>query len=202
MSKIGILGGTFNPIHIGHMILAQYAYEFANLDEIWIMPTGFSYLKKDDPVPSGEIRLQMVEKAVEDIPYMHASDVEVKREGCTYTYETLEYLKQEFPQNEYYFIVGADCLFFIDKWKNSKRLFDACTLIAALRGDVSEEEMEHKCKELSENYQAKVMLMPFKQIDISSTEIRKRIHEKKSAKFMVPDKVLWFIEENELYKCI
>ena len=199
MSKIGILGGTFNPIHVGHLLLAQYAYEFAYLDEVWIMPTGFSYLKKDDPVPSGEIRLEMVQRAVEDIPYMFPSDVEIKRKGCTYTYETLEYLHQTYPQHEFFFIIGADCLFTMEKWKNIQALFDQCTVIAALRGNVSEENMEQKRLELVNRFQAKIMLMPFKQLDISSTEIRERIKDKKSVRFLVPDGVLQFISEHNLY---
>lgn len=199
MSKIGILGGTFNPIHIGHLILAQYAYDFASLDEVWIMPTGFSYLKKDDPVPDGKIRFAMVEKAVQDIDYFKASDIEVLRSGYTYTYETLEYLHVTYPQHEFFLIFGADCLFSMEKWKNIQSLFDQCTVIAAIRGNVSGEEMELKKEELRMKYHANILLMPFKQIDISSTEIRERIRNKKSARFLVPDAVLNYINDNNLY---
>ena len=98
MKKIGIMGGTFNPIHNGHVALAQAAYEFCQLDEVWFMPSGCSYMKSKDNVVAGEERLEMTRLAIEGISYFKCSDLEVKRAGNTYTAETLEILNELYPE--------------------------------------------------------------------------------------------------------
>ncbi len=199
MGRIGIMGGTFNPIHMGHLLLAQYALEENDLDEIWLLPTGCSYMKQDDNGVSARERYHMTELAVSDNPYMRCMDIEIKRKGYTYTYETLELLRALYPEQEFYFVFGADCLFSIESWKEPQKIFDNCTVIAAVRSGASIEEMEEKKAELVASFQARIILMPFLQMEISSTVIRRRVKEGKSIRYMVPDVVLKYIEENHIY---
>lgn len=199
MRKIGIMGGTFNPIHIGHLLLAESALAEYALDEVWFMPTGCSYMKREDNILSGEIRYHMVELATQGNRQFKVSDMEIKRDGYTYTYETLRDLKQIYPEHDFYFIFGADCLYTIEKWKSPQEIFDHCTIVAALRGDSSLEDMKAKKRDLENLFHAKILLLPFMQVEISSTLIRDRITNGKSVRYMLPEKVLSFIEEKQLY---
>lgn len=200
MGRIGIMGGTFNPIHVGHLLLAQYALEENDLDEIWLLPTGCSYMKREDNAISPKERYHMTKLAVSDNSNMRCMDIEIKREGYTYTYETLEQLRNLYPEQEFYFIFGADCLFSIERWKEPQKIFDNCTIIAAVRSGASMEEMEEKKAELAASFQARIILMPFLQLELSSTAIRERVRTGKSIRYMVPDAVLKYIEEKNFYR--
>lgn len=134
--KMGIMGGTFNPIHTGHLLLAQWAMEEAGLDGVLFMPTGNSYMKDKGEMLSGPERLVMTQLAIRDRECFYCSDLEVKRGGNTYTYETLESLQFLYPQAKLYFIVGADCLFSIENWYCPEKIFRCCTLLAASRGHI------------------------------------------------------------------
>lgn len=200
MKKIGIMGGTFNPIHVGHLLLAEWAKETENLDEIWLIPTGCSYMKSDIQVLDAKERFNMTALAAEDNGYMRCLDIEVKRTGYTYTYETLQELKEQYPDAIFYFIFGADCLYSIENWKCPEKIFENCNIIAAIRGDASIKDMELKKKELEVRYNAKITLMNFLSIEMSSTNIRERVRMGQSIRYMVPDSVLSYIEEKGFYK--
>lgn len=200
MRKIGILGGTFNPIHWGHLLLAEWARDTFSFDEVWFIPTGQSYMKAADDVLPGKERFHMVELALEDNPCFRCLDMEVKRPGCSYSYETLEQLKDMYPDDKLYFIVGADCLFTIEKWKCVERIFQSCTLVAAVRDRVSWSELEDKQEKLEQKFHGRILLMPFVSLSVSSTEIRQRVKEQKSIKYLVPDKVLNYMEEKGFYR--
>lgn len=199
MHKIGILGGTFNPIHWGHLLLAEWARDAMQLEEVWFIPTGHSYMKPVDDILPGRERFHMTELALEDNRFFRCLDIEIMRQGCSYSYETLEQLKALYPENDFYFIVGADCLFSIEHWKYAERIFQSCTLAAAVRDGVSWSGMEEKRRELEEKFQCHILLMPFASLSVSSTEIRKRIKEQKSVRYLVPDRVLEYIEEKGFY---
>ncbi len=197
--KVGIIGGTFNPIHLGHLLLAEWAKEKMTLDEVLFIPTGNSYMKKDTPILPGKERLHMVNLAIKNRKDFMSSDIEVKRSGNTYTYETLEILKKDNPNTEYYFIVGADCLFSIEKWVHPEKILKNCTLIAATRSDVPIEALNQKAEELTKLYQGNILLISFPNIDISSSSIRERLLERKSIRYMVPDDVITYIDEKNFY---
>lgn len=201
MRRIGILGGTFNPIHIGHLMLAEWAMDAAALDEVWIIPTGISYLKSQQEILPGRERLHMTELAVKDNPRFRCLDMEIRREGYTYSYETLEELERRYPQNSFYFIVGADCLFSIETWKASERIFAGCTLIAAVRGETDLSKMEEKKRELMEKFPRNqdIILLPFISFSVSSTQIRERVRTGLSIRYLVPDKVMSYIYEKGFY---
>lgn len=199
MSKIGIMGGTFNPIHNGHLLLAQWAMDAESLDKIWFIPTGVSYSKAHSNILSGEERLRMVELAIKDNPSFSVSDIELQRSGYTYTYETLEDLRIRFPENEFYFIVGADCLHAFGSWKEPARILQHCTLLAAVRGDASMEDLEIKKKELMECFGGEIKLFPFMNFEVSSTEIRNRVKMHKEIRYLVPEAVKEYIAEKGFY---
>lgn len=197
--KIGIMGGTFNPIHIGHLLLAQTALTEENLDSIMFLPSGQSYMKRDKEVLDAGNRFKMTRLATADNPAFFVSDMEIKRTGNTYTCDTLVQLRKENPSCEYFFIMGADCLFSVENWKNPQQIFDNCTILAAVRNGADISVMEDKCRELSERYHAKVKLLSFPETNISSTDIRRRLTDGKSIRYMVPETVRLYIENNKFY---
>lgn len=199
MKKIGIMGGTFDPIHMGHLMLAEFARGEKDLDEVWFIPTGCSYMK-NRRVISGDDRFRMTELAVRDNDYMRCLDIEIKREGSTYSYETLELLTEMYPDYEFYFIVGADCLFQIGTWKCPQKIFQNAKILASVRGDVSVDEMRAKIDKLSEEFGADIELLYFPRLEISSTEIRKRVSEGKSIRYFVPDVCIEYMKEKGFYQ--
>lgn len=199
MRKIGVMGGTFDPIHIGHLMLAEWAIGAAELDQVWVIPTGQSYMKADREILPGSERLHMAELAAEGNERLKCLDIEVERDGYTYSYETMEQLKSSFPEDHFYFIEGADCLYSMENWKYPERLLASCTILAAVRGDADLQGLEAKKAELLKRFGGSIQLMNFPQMSISSTEIRDRIMQGKSVRYMVPEKVLMYILEKGFY---
>lgn len=198
--RIGILGGTFNPIHYGHLFMAEYAREACSLDKVLFIPTGVSYMKKAADILPGEERMRMLELSIESNPYFEVSDIELKRKGNTYTFETLESLKSQYPASELFFIVGADCLFTIENWYKPERIFANCTLLAAGRNHAAREALEEKKKQLEKKFQAHIILLDFPTMDISSTTIRENMYSGKSIRYMVQEKVYDYIYRNGFYQ--
>lgn len=198
--KVGILGGTFNPIHTGHLILAEHAYSEFDLDEILFIPTGVSYFKDPKIVADKKIRLDMTSEAIKSNSHFALSTIETDRPGNSYTYETLEILKNQNPNTEYYLIAGADTLFQIDSWKNPDIIMKNAILLVSVREGQSLDELKAQANKLIDKYSADIRILECPYIDISSTAIRKRIAEGKSVKYMVADSTLEYIEKNGLYK--
>jgi len=222
LSNIGILGGTFNPIHIGHIELAKYAYLEAKLDKVFIMPSGVSYLKKEQEIPNGKIRYEICQNAIDGYfcnnkddyyfsaqnykNYFSVSDIEINRTGNTYTYETLIELNKRYPNDELFFIIGADSLYYIDKWVNADNIFKLCTIVAAKRGSDTEsddEKMNIVANKLRKEYNAKILLLNHYITDISSTKIRQMFYDnigKAEILKYIPEKEYDYIIENGIYK--
>ncbi|MCM1325676.1 MAG: nicotinate-nucleotide adenylyltransferase [Bacteroidales bacterium] len=200
MRKIGIMGGTFDPIHIGHLALAQFAMDEEGLDEVWFVPTGCSYMKKDREVLSSAERYEMTRLAALGNPRMRCLDIEIKRDGYSYSYETLEELKKEYPGEEFFFLFGADCLFAIETWKHPERIFSNAKIIAAVRNGADIADMGSQIEKLRHKYGAEIKLLPFLNLEISSTDLRERVRNGKSIRYLVPDKVLYYIEEKGFYR--
>ncbi len=199
-SKIGVMGGTFNPVHIGHLALAEWAMDAAGLDQILFMPAGCPYMKEKRHVLNGKKRLEMVALAIKDNPAFAASGMEIAREGYTYTCDTMEQLKRENPKDDFYFVMGADCLYTIEKWREPERIFGACHVIAAARNGSSLEDMEQKRRELADKFQADILLLQFPAMEISSTDIRERVATGRSIRYLVPERVRDYIITNRLYQ--
>lgn len=199
--NIGILGGTFNPIHNQHILLAKCAYEQLKLDKVLLMPSGVSYLKKDTGVLPAEIRYKMCSLVAEEIPYLEVSDIEVKRSGNTYTYETLRELYEKDSSGTYYFIAGADTLFMLDKWKEPAYIFEHCVIAVAARLDdmCTEDAIKLKIKEYEGKYNAVIRLVDINVSDLSSSMIRQMVSEGKDIRPYVPESVAEYIEHNGIY---
>lgn len=195
--KIGIMGGTFNPIHNGHVALADAAYKTFSLDKVLFMPSGNSYMKQH--VLDNSKRVSMVSKAIESISYFELSTIEVERFGNTYTSETLQQLTQQNPDVQYYFIMGADSLFHIEKWKDPEIIFQLSTLICMVRDDYNMADIKKKGAELAQRG-ADILYLNMPKIDISSTDIRNRVKLHQSISELVPEKVEKYILQEHLYE--
>lgn len=200
MRKTGIMGGTFNPIHKGHLMLAEKALKQFSLDEVLFMPCGKAYMKAEQEVESGQTRAEMTSLAIQDNPYFKLSTIEIERQGNTYTYQTLEHLRKENPDTEYYYIVGADSLFHMTQWASPERIFANCCILAAIRDDKTIEDMEKYIDLLSQEYNAYIYLMKTENMDISSSDIRNKIAAGESIEAYVPESVRIYIEERGLYR--
>ena len=200
MRKVGIMGGTFNPIHNGHLRLAEEAYKQFSLDEVLFMPCGTPYMKADQNVLSGEIRAEMTKKAIQDKPHFKLSMMELEQPGNTYTYQTMERLNKDYPDTDYYYIVGADSLFYMSEWKCPERIFSNCCVLAAIRDDKTTEDMEAQIRLLKQTYGANIYLLVTERMDISSSEIRHKVAEGETIENDVPAAVRIYIEKKGLYR--
>lgn len=199
MRRIGLFGGTFNPIHNGHLALAQNAYEQCSLDEVWFIPSGISYMKKGQDIPSGMVRYKMVQEAIQGTEHFQVSDIEISRAGNSYTYETLVKLHSLFPEDVFYFIIGDDTLFTMETWYKPEEIFRLSNIIVTSR-DVDQSEIRTKINELSHKYGANIFLINAPVVAISSTLIREAVACQKSIEGMVPEAVSRYIYLNDLYK--
>lgn len=198
--KIGIMGGTFNPIHNGHLLLGQIAYEQFDLDEILYMPNRKPYYKKMSSAVTDEQRCDMVKLAIEGNEVFSFSDIEMKREGDTYTIDTLRILTEENPDCEYYFIMGADSLFHFDSWKEPEEITKLAVLLVATRESMASFDIDSQIEYLQSEYEnAKIQCLFSPNLEISSSQLRKRCREKKSIRYLVPDSVASYIKEHQLY---
>ena len=199
--KIGIMGGTFDPIHIGHLLLGEFAYEDFGLDEIWFLPNGNPPHKETaDTGTSLEHRIEMIRKAIEGVPHFRLNLHEANTEEHSYTYRTMHEFNQMFPEHEFYFILGADSLFSIEQWKYFREIFPTCTILAAMRDDKDAREMQRQILYLTEKYGARIRLLQAPLLEISSTVIRDRASRDLGVRYMVPDSVAEYIRTNHLYK--
>lgn len=202
-SRIGIMGGTFDPIHLGHLIVAEQARDQFALEKVLLMPSGHSYFKdhRAKKVTDSGIRLEMTRLAAQGQKYFEASDVEVMRAGNSYTYETLQQLTAAHPDTDYYYIVGADTIMAMRIWREPKAIFDRCEVLAAVRNDqVADTALKAEIKALERDYGAHIHLLSVPNIGISSTDIRERAALGRSIHYLVPEAVERYIMETGIYK--
>ena len=201
--KIGIIGGTFDPIHIGHLKIAEQASKEFELDQIWFMPAGDPYFKEDSNVTSSELRLQMTRLCISDINKRYlVSDMEVLRKGKTYTSDTLTELSKKYTEHEFYFIIGLDSLFQLHKWHRPDLIFDSSVILCAVRDDFNNEDIVKRIDELKSLYpdsRCDIRILHSERIDISSTQIRQYVRDGIDISAYVTDSVLKFINQHSLY---
>lgn len=198
--KIGILGGTFDPIHNAHLLLGESAREQFGLDRVIFIPNNLAHLPNRTEIASGENRYQMVKMAIKDNPYFTCSRIEIDKDGGTYTYNTIQELKLMYPGDELFLILGGDSVIGIDNWYMAKELLQSCTILAAVREDDDLAALDKKRKELGDQFGADIRLLKFNRIDISATEVRNRVRTGRSIRYMVPDEVIEFLCIKGLYK--
>lgn len=201
MKKIGLMGGTFDPVHIGHLILGETAYEQFHLDHVVYMPAGNPPHKRHrEGRASDEERYEMVQLAIRDNPHFSISDFEMNEDGYSYTYRTLEAIRKAHPDYELYFIIGADSLFDFDTWREPQRICDNCVLIVATRNHTEADLLDSQIEHVREKYAARIEKLESENIDCSSNMIREWIKEKRSIRYYVTEPVRKYIEEHEIYR--
>jgi nicotinate-nucleotide adenylyltransferase len=199
MKKYGIMGGTFNPIHLAHLYIAYEAKEQLNLDKVIFMPAGNPPHKKNTIIDA-KFRYEMVRKAIEGYEGFEINSYEIEKNGYSYTYETLQYLKKQDDNVEVFFIAGADSLMAIEKWSNTDLVLNNCTFVAFNRGEYNKSILEEQKYKLEKKYDAKIVILNVTDIDISSSMIRERIANGKRVDFFLPEEVKKYISENKLYR--
>lgn len=210
--KIGIMGGTFDPVHNGHLELADMARSQFALDEIWFLPNGNPPHKELKKIKSNvKQRVKMVKLAIDGHPGYLLEPCEAEKKDISCSYKTMEYLTKEHPEDEFYFIVGADSLFSIETWVHPEKLFPLCTILAAYRDDIVEgernsmessvwEEMTAQIEHLKEEYGARIELLRSRPIQISSSRLREMVRRGDEIHGLVPEKVEEYIAEEGLYE--
>lgn len=199
--KIGIMGGTFDPIHNGHLMLGEYAYRQFELDEIWFMPNGNPPHKQErNDRTDARDRAEMVRLAIEGNGAFRLEEYEVNRTEISYSYQTMEYFKQKYPKDHLYFIIGADSLFALEKWVHPERIFKTCTILAAYRDEMNNRSiMNSKINELNHKYNADIRLLVTPLMNVSSHELRDKLKKGMSIADDVPEAVEKYILCHNLY---
>jgi len=197
--RIGIYGGTFDPVHFGHLILAESAREQAALDEVWFLPTFVPPHKQDVRITDGAIRSDMLEFAVAGIREFKIDRRELRRQGASYTVETLTELKREFPADEFHFIMGADSFIDFPTWRKPDEILSLAHLIVGNRGTDPLPPLDPIRAKFGEAAAEKVKFVRMPSIDIASRDIRRKVSRGESIRFLVPRAVEQVIAEQRLY---
>lgn len=192
--KIGILGGSFDPIHNGHLNMALKSYEQYNLDEIWLIPNGNAPHKDADKMADATHRLAMCRLVAKEYPFIKTNDIEIISEEYSYTYITVMKLKEQYPEHEFYFIMGADSLDYFEKWRKPEIIASVCKILVVNRDDFSIQDLETKIKRINELFPAEIHLVHCPKVDVSSTELRHKLDKDD----VLPD-VYKYICDNDLY---
>jgi len=197
---IGILGGTFNPVHKGHTMLAEEVIEqFPDIEKLLLMPNNLPAYKDTDHIIDSQHRLNMLRLVSAQIPKSCVSDMEIARGGTTYTIDTLKQIKSIKKDIKIYFIIGADSLFNIEQWRNFEDIFNNCTLIAAKR-DCNFDDIISYSHKLQIKYPAlKICFLNTHSIDISSSKLRENIKAGKLDTEFMDESIISYIKENKLY---
>lgn len=199
--KIGIMGGTFDPIHIGHLVLGEVAYEQFGLDKVRFMPAGNPPHKRNrDGRASDAQRVAMVRDAIAGNDRFELSMAEMNVDGLSYTYLTLERFLEQNPDEDLYFIIGADSLFDFEKWKNPDIICKLCKLIVATRNQTSDAALDCQIAYLEQKYGGTFLKLNTTDLDISSKMLRNWVKDGKSIRYYVPESVRNYIQENNMYK--
>lgn len=199
MEKYGIFGGTFNPIHFGHLMICEYLKEELGLDKVIFIPTGNPPHKSLDV--SAIDRYNMVKLAISSNPDFEISDIETNRVNLSYTVDTIIELKKIYENQKLFFLIGLDTLFQLKTWRKIEELSREIEFVVALRPKyIDIDEIKRELKFLRENYGTIVEIIHTPLYEISSTELRTRIRDKKSVRYLIPNNVVNYIKESGFYK--
>ena len=198
--KKAIFGGTFDPIHIGHVHIAYEALYNLHLDKILFMPAGNPPHKINKTITDAQIRYDLVKSAIEHETHFEISDYEINKKENSYTYETVELFSKLEHNIEWYFLIGVDSLMDLDNWKNVERIFNSCKLVAYNRAGFTMEEVLKQKHHIEQKFNKKIIFLNMPIIDISSTNIRNNIKEGKNVNYLLPCGVDGIIDRLQLYK--
>lgn len=198
--RIGIMGGTFDPIHYGHLLIAENAAVQYALDQVLFIPTGHSPHKAEQHITDAKHRCNMIRLAIADNPSFSLSTMEVTSEATSYTYRTLERLTECHPDEDFYFILGGDSLKDFESWRYPDRILKAAYILAAVRDDMAGEDFFGQIAHLNERCEApRVFPLSTPNFSVSSRKIRELVQNQKTIRYMLPEIVRNYILENNLY---
>lgn len=200
MSRTGIMGGTFDPVHLAHLAMAECAREQMMLDKVLFMPSKIPPHKRNRKISSEELRAKLVQLAVEGKPGFYYSDFELNRKEVTYTARTLELLKKQYHEEEFFFIMGADSLFQFENWYLPGKIMEYAVILAVSRDGVLQRDMLDKAAMLSEKYHGEVRIIQMPEMNISSSMIRERLAKGESVEPYLPSRVYEYIMRNHCYR--
>jgi nicotinate-nucleotide adenylyltransferase len=195
--RVGVLGGTFNPPHLGHLVCAQEAYRELELDRVMLIPAGIPPHKPVEHEPGAQHRLALCRLAVQDDDRFAVSELELDRDGPSYTVDTLQALNSQTPSNEHVLIVGADIAVGLPQWREPERVLELATVAIAKRYGTSRASVQTALAGLKGGERARFFQMP--RVGISSTMVRRRVRAGQPIRYFVPDSVVEYIEQYGLY---
>jgi len=198
--KKAIFGGTFDPIHIGHIHIAYEALYNLHLDKILFMPAGNPPNKINKKITDAQIRYDLVEKAIKHETHFEISNYEINKKENSYTYETLEFFNELERNITWYFLLGVDSLMDLNNWKNVDRMLNSCKLVVYNRAGYTIDEVLKQKNNVEQKFNTEITLLNMPIIDISSTGIRSSIKEGRNVDYMLPDGVGSIIDKLKLYK--
>lgn len=198
--KIGIMGGTFDPIHYGHLVTAEAAFHEFGLDRIFFIPSGDPPHKTNHHVTDAKTRLLMTHLATASNPHFFTLDMEVERPGYSYTVDTLTALHQRYPEIEWYFITGADAFSEILTWKEPEKILHLCQCVAATRPGYSRRKVLDQIRVLLDNDTSSIHFLEVPALTISSSDIRERVRAGKPITYLLPAEVEHYIRKHQLYQ--
>lgn len=198
MKRLGIFGGTFDPPHIGHLIIAQTALCELHLDKVLFIPCGNPPHKSAGQITDAVHRLAMIQELVRTNDRFEVSDMEVVNDAPSYTAVTVKRLHEQMPDAELTFIVGADSLAYMKDWWHPEEIFSRCSIAVAARSSVLKDELRQAAAECERLYQAKIRILNMPMIDISSTEIRSSDNLDRF-RYLIPDAVIEYIKLHKLF---
>lgn len=197
--RIGVLGGTFDPVHWGHLIMAETCREELSLDQVRLIPAAIPPHKQDREISSGKARAEMLELAVSGYPEFVVDRRELARTGPSFTIRTLEELRQELPDGELFFLMGADSLRDLMTWKDPDHIAELCTLVVCNRPGCPLPELSQVQSWVSPGISRKVTFVRMPGTDISATELRARFKSRRSVRFLLPRAVEAYVHQHNLY---
>ena len=197
--KIGVLGGSFDPIHNGHLYMACCAHESFALDQVWLIPAGHSPNKNESTMTPAEDRFKMCEIAAEKYDWLYASRFEIDSGDRSYTYRTLQKLTKVYPADEFYFIMGGDSLDYFEEWCHPEIIASLCTILVVPRDQFDTVRLEEKIQELRAKFACDIRIVHCREYPISSTQLREVLKTGKQTENDVLPQVLAYIQEKHLY---
>lgn len=198
--KVGLFGGSFNPVHKGHIRFAEACIAHIGLDRLLLIPAAVPPHKEQNDAPSPDHRKAMCELAAAHHERIQVSDIEIRRGGKSYTVDTLEALKKEYPKADFFLLVGSDMFFTMHTWKSFRRILTLCELCTAERENGIIEKLEAYAKWIETKYRAKCHVYRFPVLELSSTEIRAVLRKSGDVSEFLDPKVYAYIRKNRLYQ--
>jgi len=197
--KIGLFGGTFDPLHLGHLMLAEAARETCDLQEVWFIPAWSPPQKQGHAISPPKHRLEMVRLGIAGHPQFRVSRIELERQGISYTVDTLRQVAQAHPDDELFLLIGGDSLHDLPTWHQPREILELATVIAVNRGRTPADP-EPVLKALGEKYRSRIVLNTMPGVDLSATEIRARVAAGQSIRYQTPRSVELYVSTHQLYR--